>query len=82
MDDEGRIDVVLNVRKALPELPAEEAPGEYSIGPGAFDCPPMNIVIFIVGSRGEIPLQYRAAAVRTADDVQATCSPTLPSPSA
>lgn len=54
IDDEGRIDVTLNVKKTLPPLPLEDTTSVWSeeTSQGVWDCPPLNIVIFIVGSRG------------------------------
>jgi hypothetical protein len=55
IDDEGRIDVTLNVKKTLPPIPLEDTTSFWSeeTSQGGWDCPPLNIVIFIVGSRGE-----------------------------
>lgn len=50
------INIWVDLKKVLPDLPADYAVPvkEYAIDPiGSKDCPPLNIVIFIVGSRGE-----------------------------
>jgi len=55
LDDEGMINVWVDLKKVLPDLPTDYARPvkEYAVDPvGSKDCPPLNIVIFIVGSRG------------------------------
>lgn len=55
LDDMGMINIWVDLKKALPDLPKDYAVPveEYAIDPvGSKDCPPLNIVIFIVGSRG------------------------------
>jgi len=56
IDTAGKIELSLNITKALPNLPV--APDtDHSLADvmslsSPEDCPPLNIVIFIVGSRG------------------------------
>lgn len=57
MDDEGMINVWVDLQKHLENLPHPSAQDtvsrERGIDAEGFDkCPPLNIVIFIVGSRG------------------------------
>lgn len=58
MDEEGMINVWVDLQKHLANLPhpsTQEATGrETGVDVEGFDqCPPLNIVIFIVGSRGD-----------------------------
>jgi sterol 3beta-glucosyltransferase len=53
---DGRIAVQLNLRKSLPDLPSDYAIDvkEFAIDEVRYkEVPPLNIVIMIVGSRGE-----------------------------
>lgn len=54
VDAEGRVNIWLNMpEKQLPPLPPPTK--RVNADPrGGADCPPMNIVIFIVGSRGDV----------------------------
>lgn len=55
MESDGMINIWVDLKKALPDLPKDYARPvkEWGVDPsGGDDCPPMNIVIFIVGSRG------------------------------
>jgi sterol 3beta-glucosyltransferase len=55
LTDEGMINIWVNLRNQVPDLPKDYARPvqEYAVDPvGALDCPPLNVVIFIVGSRG------------------------------
>ena len=57
---DGRINVSLKLKRKLPDLPEDYAPvvDEFAVDKGRwFDCPPLSIVIMIVGSRGAYPLQ-------------------------
>ena len=54
--DDGMINVWVDLKKTLPDLHKDYAVSveEYATDPlGGKDCPPLSIVIFIVGSRGE-----------------------------
>ncbi|WVR09698.1 hypothetical protein IAU60_006774 [Kwoniella sp. DSM 27419] len=57
VDEYGKVDISLKVHKALPNLPSE-APApvrEVDVDPASWnDCPPLDIVIMIVGSRGDV----------------------------
>ena len=58
--DDGRISVSLNLKKALPELPADYAQDvkEFAIDKKDYAAvPALNIVIMIVGSRG-VPYNF------------------------
>ena len=53
--DDGRIALLLNLERKLPDLPKDYAKDvhEFAIDVGGFESPPlMNIVVMIVGSRG------------------------------
>lgn len=53
----GRIDVSFTLKKKLPDLPKDYAPqvDEFAIDNRNWsDCPPLCIVIMIVGSRGDV----------------------------
>lgn len=61
------INIWVNLKKELPDIHKDYATEvvEYAVDPeNAEKCPPLNIVIFIVGSRGQsmahlpLPLQY------------------------
>lgn len=59
MDEEGMINVWVDLKQQLenlPYTPADTAQGEVREAgvdkEGYQNCPPLNIVIFIVGSRG------------------------------
>lgn len=57
MTDEGMINIWVDLKQSVPDLHKDYAVPvkEYGTDPsGGEDCPPLNIVIFIVGSRGEI----------------------------
>lgn len=57
-DTEGKFELRLDITKKLPPLPDEATLKEESdifeigVDPHSSNCPPLNIVIFIVGSRG------------------------------
>ncbi|KAL1723971.1 hypothetical protein EV715DRAFT_245583 [Schizophyllum commune] len=54
---DGRINVSLKLKRKLPDLPEDYAPvvDEFAVDKGRwFDCPPLSIVIMIVGSRGDV----------------------------
>ena len=56
MDESGNINVWVDLKKELPALSKDYARSvkEFAVDPERSDaCPPLNIVIFIVGSRGE-----------------------------
>jgi sterol 3beta-glucosyltransferase len=59
LDEGGRIDLWMDLKHELPsgaaDLPEDYAVPiqEYAVDKHATDCPPLNIVIFLVGSRGE-----------------------------
>jgi hypothetical protein len=59
LDEGGRIDLWMDLKHKLTDgnvdLPENYAPDikEYAVDKHATDCPPLNIVIFLVGSRGE-----------------------------
>ena len=58
VDTDGKIQLSLNITKTLPGLPPmmpdEDEPTLEGEGDDTNeDCPPLNIVIFIVGSRGK-----------------------------
>jgi hypothetical protein len=56
MDEEGMINIWVDMKKVMPDLPKDYARPvkEWGTDPATSeDCPPLNIVIFIVGSRGE-----------------------------
>lgn len=54
---DGKIDMWLDVKKPLPALPSIQVSRPDPRPPAPpiedTDCPPLNIVIFVVGSRGE-----------------------------
>lgn len=55
LTDDGTISIWVDLKKALPDLPKDYARPvkEWATDPTkSDDCPPLNIVIFIVGSRG------------------------------
>ncbi|TDL28120.1 glycosyltransferase family 1 protein [Rickenella mellea] len=57
MTDDGRIVITLNLKQKLPDLPKDYAKTvkEFAVDPKTFDLPPkINIVIMIVGSRGDV----------------------------
>ncbi|OCF44519.1 hypothetical protein I317_01591 [Kwoniella heveanensis CBS 569] len=57
VDDAGQVDITLKLHRKLPELPASFSRHvkEYGVDPKDWmKCPPLNIVIFIVGSRGDV----------------------------
>ena len=56
MSDDGMINIWVDLKRAIPDIHENYAKSvtEYATDPkGGEDCPPLNIVIFIVGSRGE-----------------------------
>lgn len=56
MEEDGMINIWVDLKRSLPDLPKDYARPvkEWATDPiGAKDCPPLCIVIFIVGSRGE-----------------------------
>lgn len=56
------INIWVDLKKALPDLPKDYARPvkEWATDPvGAKDCPPLCIVIFIVGSRGALSPMYQ-----------------------
>jgi sterol 3beta-glucosyltransferase len=59
LDEGGRIDLWMDLKHKLPsgaaDLPEDYAVPiqEYAVDKHTTDCPPLNIVIFLVGSRGE-----------------------------
>jgi sterol 3beta-glucosyltransferase len=61
LDEGGRIDLWMDLKhklaKGAADLPEDYAVHieEYAVDKNARDCPPLNIVIFLVGSRGESP---------------------------
>lgn len=55
MTDEGMINIWVDLKEKIPDLHKDYAREvkEFATDPaGGADCPPLNIVIFIVGSRG------------------------------
>ncbi|WRT69975.1 uncharacterized protein IL334_006966 [Kwoniella shivajii] len=57
LDEMGMINISVNLKKPLPDLPKDYARPvkEYAIDTRkGVKCPPLNIVIFIVGSRGDV----------------------------
>ncbi|WVQ94954.1 hypothetical protein IAU59_002044 [Kwoniella sp. CBS 9459] len=57
VDDAGQVDITLRLHRKLPELPASFSRNVREHGVDLKDwskCPPLNIVIFIVGSRGDV----------------------------
>ena len=59
MTADGRITVSINLKKALPDLPPDYARDvkEFAIDEVRYrEVPPLNIVIMIVGSRGDLGL--------------------------
>jgi hypothetical protein len=63
MDEEGMINVWVDLKKQLEHSPyAHEDASKVKVRETGVDkegyqnCPPLNIVIFIVGSRGELEL--------------------------
>jgi hypothetical protein len=88
MNTEGKIEISLNITKSSP--PSSRPPmytrttspslnstaGEPNIDPNFLDCPMLNIVMFIIGSKGEpsrLPSLLRPAHLQT------ICSLTSPS---
>lgn len=61
LDEGGRIDLWMDLKHKLATGPADLPEDyavhieEYAVDKTTRDCPPLNIVIFLVGSRG----QYR-----------------------
>jgi hypothetical protein len=56
LDESGMINIWVDLKKPLPDLPKDYAQSvrEYAVDTKASDtCPPLNVVIFIVGSRGQ-----------------------------
>jgi len=59
LDEGGRIDLWMDLKHKLAsgaaDLPEDYAVHieEYAVDKTATDCPPLNIVIFLVGSRGK-----------------------------
>ncbi|WWC91963.1 uncharacterized protein L201_006916 [Kwoniella dendrophila CBS 6074] len=57
LDDMGMINIWVDLKKPLPDLPKDYARPvkEYAVDRRkGVKCPPLNIVIFIVGSRGDV----------------------------
>ncbi|WVQ94968.1 hypothetical protein IAU59_002059 [Kwoniella sp. CBS 9459] len=57
LDHTGMINIWVNLKKPLPDLPQDYARPvkEYAVdAKTSTQCPPLNIVIFIVGSRGDV----------------------------
>ncbi|OCF44536.1 hypothetical protein I317_01608 [Kwoniella heveanensis CBS 569] len=57
LDQMGMINIWVNLKKPLPDLPQDYARPvkEYAVDEKtSTQCPPLNIVIFIVGSRGDV----------------------------
>ena len=65
LDEDGTINVWVNLNKALGKLPKDVTSASSSVLDPleALDCPPLNIVVFIVGSRG----RYSHSLVTRAD---------------
>lgn len=61
IDDRGRLDMYIDIKGDLRErqldedMPDDYAPEvrEYAVDQEGAECPPLSIVIFVVGSRGE-----------------------------
>ena len=56
LQEDGTINIWVKLKQAVPELPQDYAQSveEVDVDPAhAAQCPPLSIVIFIVGSRGE-----------------------------
>jgi hypothetical protein len=57
MNDEGMINIWVDLKQKVPDLHKDYAREvqEFATDPGGgVDCPPLSIVIFIVGSRGDV----------------------------
>ncbi|KAK8853459.1 hypothetical protein IAR55_004166 [Kwoniella newhampshirensis] len=57
LDDTGMINIWVDLKKPLPDLPQDYARPvkEYAVDTKtSSECPPLNIVIFITGSRGDV----------------------------
>ncbi|WVF67356.1 hypothetical protein IAT40_002111 [Kwoniella sp. CBS 6097] len=57
VDDAGQVDITLQLHRKLPELPTSFSRHVKEHGVDLKDwmkCPPLNVVIFIVGSRGDV----------------------------
>jgi sterol 3beta-glucosyltransferase len=58
IDEEGMINVWVDLQKHLTNMPFDDDTKDHKergVDQEGFDkCPPLNIVIFIVGSRGEL----------------------------
>ncbi|KAK4687648.1 hypothetical protein P7C73_g2470, partial [Tremellales sp. Uapishka_1] len=57
LDENGMINIWVDLKKPLPDLPKDYARPvkEYAVdSKGSGKCPPLNIVIFITGSRGDV----------------------------
>ena len=66
VDDDGRIVISLDLKQKLPDLPEKYAKTveEFALDEKSWrDVPAMNIVIMIVGSRGEFVLYTLAQAM-------------------
>ncbi|WVR09693.1 hypothetical protein IAU60_006768 [Kwoniella sp. DSM 27419] len=66
LDDMGMINIWVNMKKPLPDLPDDYARPvkEYAVdATDSQECPPLNIVVFIVGSRGDVQ-PYLSLALR------------------
>ncbi|KZV82173.1 glycosyltransferase family 1 protein [Exidia glandulosa HHB12029] len=69
VEKDGRIAVSLKLNKTLPDLPVlHRVVDEFGVDEGNWrDCPPLSIVIMIVGSRGDVQ-PYVALAKRLRRD--------------
>lgn len=57
LDGSGRVNVDINLRRRLPDLPSDHAwaVNEYGVERSARpDCPPLQIVMFLLGGKGEL----------------------------
>jgi hypothetical protein len=53
MGADGTVDMWLDLKKPLPKMPAPPQRQVTAAPEASGECPPLNIVIFVVGSRGE-----------------------------
>lgn len=75
VNSQGQVDLWLDLSKPLPPLPLIPPPSRKHTleDAGQLDCPPLNIVIFVVGSRGMSGRVLTDTRRRTA--VSGTCNP-------
>lgn len=54
LNEQGMIDIWVNLKQSLPDLPKDYARSvkEYAVDPAGVSPSKLNVVIFIVGSRG------------------------------